>query len=201
MAAAGFEWLGLNIADYFPGEWSTVRQRAALEGVVCLPKARLGVPEAGATKESCLAKLSALCLTADAWDTPYLIVNAEHELSQGIITPSEIADIVGERQAAISSEANLYWAVDWTPLIHLPVLLQVYPQDARLEPKTPERIAQWQAECVRGARERACFTYVGVTLQTYGGAQPEWYDLSTVYSVFTGDDIGYGNWSKWSPTP
>lgn len=199
MAAAGFEWLGLNVADHSPAEWSTVRLRAAAAGVVCLPKARLGIPENGATRESCLRNLEALCATADAWSSPYLICNVETELRDGIVSAQDVAGGIGGRYAAISSEANLYWSVDWEPLTYYPALLQIYPTDSRLEPKTPERIAEWQAQCVRGARERAGFTHVGVTFQAYDHAQPEWYDRTTAYSVFSGDDIGAGNWSQWSP--
>jgi len=39
-----------------------------------------------------------------------------------------------------------------------------------------------------------------VTCQTYAGAQPSWYAYqgATPRSLYTGDDVGAGNWSAWA---
>ncbi len=202
MAAAGFEWLALNVGDHDADEWATVRGRAAAADVVCLPWARLGVPDLGHTTATARAKLELLVEAADAWGdgNPLLVANVETEVKPpelgGIISPAEVAEGIGDRPAAVSSEAWTY-AMEWGPLAAYPLLLQVFPADNRW---AVEEIAERQEECVRRARAYG-FRHVGTTFQAYAGARPEWYDLSgTAWSLYAGDDVGAGSWSGWART-
>lgn len=74
-----------------------------------------------------------------------------------------------------------------------PALLQIFPADLGWK---IEDIAVKTAGCVEHARDKG-FTYAGVTYQTYAGAQPSWYDLRGTYSLYTGDNVSAGEWSKW----
>lgn len=204
-AGAGMKWLSLNVADHAPAEWLLVRSRAREAGVVCLPKARLGIPDRGDTRAMALAKLEFLCHTAVDWETDLAVVNAETEIKRpelgGLVTPDDVADALDRYQlagAALSTESWLY-AFDtpdhsWQPLLRWPILLQLYPEDGRFD---PANMATELATRVRRARAYG-FTYVGVTYQAWR-ADPDWYDRTGhAWSLAFGDDVGIGNWWRWN---
>lgn len=200
MANAGMEWLVLNVSDHDPSAWGLVRQRAAAAGVHCMPKGRLA--NSGDSAADAMRVLRLICETAQRWGTNRAVINVEAEIRDGLITCEQVADVMAEYdvgEAAISSEANLYWSIDWSPLHDYAVLLQMYPEDGKMPPPvTPEKVAAWVKECVTGARERAGFTYVGATYQGWR-SDPDWFDRShSAWSVAYGDDVGAGNWWRWA---
>ena len=184
---AGYEWLALNVGDGQKwDDWRTVIDRARDESVVALPWARCRT----------LAEVEDLLDMADLVSF-HCILNIEDEFKT-VLEPWRIAPAIAdvpELQVGISSVAWLYNDVDFRPLGKLPMLLQLFPADNRW---MPDELPEKQADCVRHAREHG-FTYVGVTLQTYGTAQPGWYGYwKGVRSLYTGDDVGSGNWGEWS---
>lgn len=182
----------LNVIDFPPESWNKARQAAINQGLIVFP---WGATIADSRTE-CLKRLDKIVATAVAWNTKYVIIDAEKELDNGFITSDDIALALADfPDAAISTEAWLYFNVDWWPLTEWPVLLQIYPEENRL---TPEQIPQFQADCVRHARQRG-FLYVGVTFPTYHGSQPTWYNLSGTYSLYTADDC-QGDYRQWAPT-
>lgn len=128
------------------------------------------------------------------------ILNVEDEF-QNDVEPGMLAETIEAAdvkldEVAISSVAWLYNDVDFSPLAEYPMLLQLFPTDMR---RAPADLEQIQADCVAHARDKG-FTYVGVTFQTYGAAEPEWYAYyEGTRSLYTGDDVGAGNWGAWSP--
>lgn len=164
MADSGMEWIGLNTRDYPPEEWNTVRVRAAAAGVRCMPWGRLGVPDAGETRDDCLRVLEDLYEVCESWDTT-CIPNVEDEFKE-ILPPAELAPYIDGRVEGLSTVAWLYNDPDFSSLTGLPVLLQLFATDMRIDPTSLE---QTQRACVRHARAKG-FTYVGVTFQTYGAA-------------------------------
>lgn len=208
MARAGMKWVALNVADHTPDEWLVVHERARAAGVVVIPKARLGHPLLGDTREMCLARLERLCQIADEWNPAgYCIVNVETEIKPpelgGLVTPQEVAAIIGDRKAAISTEALLY-AMDWGPLTKYALFLQIYPTDNRwisdpaFAADPAAFIAAVQAERVKRARGYG-FTYVGTTFQAWAPAEADWYDRrGTAWSIAFGDDVGVTGWDEWA---
>lgn len=192
MKAAGMQWLALNVREHAPAEWDVVRSRADALNMPCKPWARLGLPDQGETRDDCLVMLQTIYQACDAWGENG-IPNVETEFER-IFPPDELAAEIDHRIEGLSSVAWLYNAVNFTPVAHLPLLLQIFKTDNRW---TVDEIEKRQADCVLHAREKG-FTYVGVTFQTYGGAQPSWYAYhSGTRSYFTGDDIGGGQWAPW----
>lgn len=187
MKAAGMSWLALNIGDGQAwNDWRIVIDRARAIGVDVFPWARCRT----------LAECYDLLDQADLVGFRALL-NLEDEL-ETVCPPAKVAEILAdfpELEVGISSVAWLYNDVDFTPFASLPVLLQIFPQDNRWE---PAEIELRQQECVKHARAKG-FTYVGVTVQAYGGAKPEWYGyIEGTFSIFTGDDVGAGNWAAWA---
>jgi hypothetical protein len=144
------------------------------------------------------AGLHRLLALAESLGSRRCILNIEDEFKADL-PPSLVASRVAQYEiadVAISTVAWLYNDVDYRPLTHLPVLLQIFPQDNRWD---PSELEQRQADCVRHAREKG-FRYVGVTFQAYGGAQPEWYAYHRgPRSLYAGDDVGAGRWEAWRP--
>lgn len=187
MKAAGMEWLALNVGDGQEwNDWRTVIDRARPLGVVVIPWARC------LTLTQCYDLLDLADLVAF-----HAILNIEDEFKDSV-SPAKVAEIVADFpdvQVGISTVAWLYNDVDYSPLEKLPVLLQVFPADNGW---SPDQIEQRQSDCVQHARDQG-FTYVGVTLQTYAGAEPGWYGyLKGARSLYTGDDVGAGNWGAWA---
>lgn len=187
MKSAGFEGMFCNVHSYAPEEWSLIRQRAERQGMFCGPWARID-PEG---KDFDVIVLDTLVRIADDWDAAPFIINAEKELDNTGATYTQIiADEVGTRDAAISMEAWLFSAVDWTPVAHLPILLQIFPIES--DPaKDPAACKQHAQAC---GIDCAYFTF-----GTYGGMNPADFTLKAPYSLFTADACG-GVFAPWSPT-
>lgn len=189
MRDAGFEGVFCNIGDHDPTAWeAVVRPRAQSLGMFCGPW--LHTREGSGTFST--DKLEALIDCADKWGSP-LIVNSEKEIDgSGDACTSLIANWVGHRDAAISMEAWLFNppSVDWTPVAHLPMLLQIFPQES--PPSTdPEGCKEHAHDC-----DIRCVYF---TFGTYGNAEPNWFNLQAPYSLYTGDDCGQAYY-RWSPT-
>lgn len=186
MKAAGMKWLALNVGDgQHWADWQVVIDRARANDVQVYPWMRCR------TLQDCWDLLD----HADMVST-WGILNLEDELKDGV-SPAAVAGLLDDFdvEVGISSVAWLYNDVDFSPLAELPMLLQVFAQDNRWEPAELERK---QRDCVTHARDKG-FTYVGVTFQTYGEAEPDWYVYHDgTRSYFTGDDIGAGQWEAWA---
>lgn len=189
MKAAGIRWLAVNIGDGQRwNDWRVVIERARALEVDVFPWARCRT----------LVECWNLLDTADLVSFK-AILNIEDEF-ESVCAPDKVAGVVAdfpELDVGISSVAWLYNDVDFKPLAKLPMLLQIFPADNRWE---PSELEAKQADCVKHARDHG-FTYVGVTFQAYGAAEPSWYAYHEgVRSYYSGDDVGAGNWSTWQAT-
>lgn len=199
MADAGMVWVGLNVSDYSPESWNVVRANAQAAGVVTFPKGRVAHPGFD-TRETALNRLDFICKTAVNWGVPAAIINVETEIKKpedgGLVVAEDVADALkrhGLNEAAVSTESFLY-DINWLPLVDWPVLLQIYPEDNRVDPANlPYEMA------IRVRRARAYgFRHVGVTYQAWR-SDPDWYDRSGhAWNLAFGDDVGAGNWYRWS---
>ena len=190
MAAAGMKWLAFNVGDgQHWDDWRIVRERARDANVEVLPWARCRT----------LADCHDLLETADVFASKCLL-NIEDEFKD-VLPPFRVAELLSDYtmqsrglDVGISTVGWVYNSVDYLPLANYPALLQLFPTDMRLDPADLEEI---QAQCVAHARDKG-FTYVGVTIQAYGGAKPEWYGyIDGTFSIFAGDDVGSSNWAAW----
>lgn len=195
MKAAGMQYLALNIGDgQHWNDWRIVVNRARALDVNVFPWARCRTAD----------EVYALCDTADLVAFQ-VIVNVEDEFKD-TLPPKAVATLLrdfDELEIAISMPAWAYNDVDYAPLAEYPMLLQLFPQDMRID---PSELEQKQRDCVTHARDKG-FTYVGITCQTYGEdgvsygkAKPEWYAYMNggTRSLFTGDDVGASNWAAWA---
>lgn len=187
MRDAGMQWLALNIGDGAGwDDWKVVVDRARLLDVKVFPWAR------------CRTMTECYHLLAAADNVSFLaILNIENEF-ENVVSPQAVATLVHqfpELDVGISTLGWMYNDVDYRPLGHLPFLLQIFAQDMGREPDELQKI---QGDCCTHARELGV-TYVGVTYQTYGKAEPDWYAYwKGARSFYTGDDIGAGNWADWA---
>lgn len=177
-------WSACNVGDHTPAEWDFYRSRATLTGIKVIPWERV-------RSEADVQHLVSVALD---WGSRGLIVNLEVE-AKDVLKPKQVANKLAgyTGQVAISTEAWLYNPplVDWTPLIDYTVLLQIFPYESAA--------AEKPYQCMAHAKELG-FEKVAFTYGSYSGQTPELYDLKRVnYSVYTGDDIGPGNWNKWFP--
>jgi hypothetical protein len=185
MASAGFQGVYCNVGDYPLSQWeAVVRPRAQAQGMTC------GVWLRTADQFNNFApdRLAYLVECADRWICP-LIVNSESEIKgSGSVYTRQIADRVGARDAAVSVEAWPFANVDWTPVGHLPILPQIFPEAGDLDINVV--VSQWWAYGVK------C---VYCTYATYGGRGPSDYDLVSPYSLYTADDC-HQNYARWRAT-
>lgn len=189
MKQAGFAGIFCNIGDHGPEEWALIRDRARGQGMFYGPWLHTRQADGRFSP----ARLEWLVHVADQWHSP-LIVNSEKEIDgSGDACTGMIAEEVGSRDAAISMEAWLFNppSVDWQPVAHLPMLLQIFPQESA-PAKYPYGCKEHAHQC---GVERVYFTF-----GSYGDAVPAWYDLQAPYSVYTADDIGQGHYAEWQPT-
>lgn len=185
MRQAGFSGVFCNIGDHAPERWGTVRQRAQQQGMFCGPWARTGQGPGTFNPD----RVDLLVATADTWASP-LIINSEAELQgTGAAATTLIAAKVGRRDAAISMEPWLFADVDWHPVAHLPMLLQINPAE--------NEVSKHPADCKWHAHERGC-RCVYFTFGTAPPQAPSWYTLQAPYSLYTGDNAT--PFSAWSPT-
>jgi hypothetical protein len=199
MKAAGFSGVFCNVHAYEPSEWALLRTLCAREGMFCGPWARVIKSD---NKTFSSEELDNLIQVADNWGQPF-IVNAEVELTDtGIVRTSEIANKVGGRDAAVSTMPWLQNppSVDWRPIGHLPVLLQIFPIEQPNVFPPGSDIMKQAGDCLWHAWDCGikCVYY---TFGTYGGMDADWFRLQTPYSLFTGNQVGARQeWNKWKST-
>ena len=188
MAAAGFGAIFCNVDPdaYEPDEWQTVRDRARANGVACGPWLRTA--DAGHVFDP--DRLLYLIDVADSWNWAPLICNSEKEIDHtGAALTQFIADEIGDRVAAISTEVRPFGAVDWTPLAKYPILPQNFPAETGIYDTDDAIRSNWYAA---GAR---C---VAITYGAYHGMRPIDFARLCPYGVYTGDDCGndYAPWAS-----
>jgi hypothetical protein len=188
MKEAGYAGVFCNIGDHPPEAWEyIVRPRARALGMYCGPWLHTRQGDGRFAP----GKLEALIACADRWGSP-LIVNSEKEIDgSGDACTGMIAEEVGDRDAAISMEAWLFNppSVDWSPVSHLPMLLQIFPQESP-PARDPEACKLHAHDC---GVECVYFTY-----GSYGGVRPSLYSLISPFSIYTADDLG-GDYAAWRP--
>lgn len=187
------KWIAPNVGDYPASQWNTVVNRANAAGVKVVPWARCYTP----------AILANLVSSAKAWGCEHLIPNLEKHQEGGVwLEPDLPTQLVADYLDAnwsggvgISTEGHTYNGVDWSPFTsrNYVIMLQMFWEDAG---RNPASMPSWVAAEVTHARKDSGFTYVAVTYQTVRSS-PAWYDLRGTYSLYTGDDVGQGNWSAW----
>lgn len=203
----GLRVLLLNVRDFLPAEWATVRLKAEALGLTVGYWAHVQT----------LDELDRLLFLAHRDTRRIVCINVEAELAT-VLPPTVITDAV--RRSGFQGEASLIvygWVqngVDLRPVGHLPILLEVFPQDdANLWPPNVKA-----AHCVEHARIQGARLPM-VVVGTYpmsprqaekiralghtvwaGDAQPGWYDLTGHYGVYTVDDTGE-DWEAWGWTP
>lgn len=184
MRDAGFGAIYCNVKDFAPETWRTIRDRAAAAGVECGPWAR--TCSDGKTWDEAL--LQRLVSIADGWGSS-LIVNSEKELDgSGDTLTRHIADVLGDRDWALSVEAWPFASVDWSP-IKVPVLPQIFPAESPPSAYPDDCRNQWYLSGVR------CVVF---TFGAYGGMTPSMFDRLSPYGVYTADDCS-GRYSDWGP--
>lgn len=183
MRAAGFTWIALNVGDFALAEWTTVIERADAVGVGCIPWRRVRTQ----------ADVAALARDGTALDARALGVNLEKEADLGTLKPADCAAVLHSlwsREVITITEPWLYNAVDWRALAALgPACLEIFPLEAES--------ARDPKGCVAHAHEMG-FRDVFPCYGTYAGATPAMYDLRQPHSLYTGDDVGAGNFKTWA---
>jgi len=192
-------WVACNL-EYAPAQWNAVRQRAASMGIRCIPWIRLCHVHLGEDFETIKQRLALLTQTAINWGENLILPNYEDEAAT--YAPADVANhlynvLDWDGDTGWSSLAWLLNDVDYRPINHDPMLLQIFPTDNRW-PFDKSVIEAKMGDCVHHARVDKGFDYVGVTYQTYSGATPAIYDCqSYMHSVFSGNHIGHGQWGDW----
>jgi peptidoglycan hydrolase-like protein with peptidoglycan-binding domain len=136
---------------------------------------------------------------ADDWAAPNsaCIPNPEKQLDLGVFTTQQMADRLGTRDAAFSTEAWLFDNVDWSPIIKWSMMLQIFPLEVPAS-------ADWNG-CKIHAHKKG-FSCVTFTFGSYdvNGVQPQPsdYPLKTPYQIYTADDLTYcyPHYEWWGPT-
>lgn len=203
----GLRVLFLNVRDHLPSEWSTLRIKAETLGLTVGYWAHVQTVD----------ELDRLLFLAHRDSRRLVCINVEAELTT-VLPPTVIRDAI--TRSGFQGEASLIvygWVqngVDLRPVGHLPILLEVFPQDdANLWPATEKA-----GHCVEHARIQGARLPI-VVVGTYpmsprqaekiralghtvwaGDAQPDWYDLTVHYGVYTVDDTGE-DWEAWGWTP
>ena len=203
----GLRVLFLNVRDHLPSEWSTLRIKAETLGLTVGYWAHVQTVD----------ELDRLLFLAHRDSRRLVCINVEAELTT-VLPPTVIRDAI--TRSGFQGEASLIvygWVqngVDLRPVGTLPILLEVFPQDdANLWPATEKA-----GHCVEHARIQGARLPI-VVVGTYpmsprqaekiralghtvwaGDAQPDWYDLTVHYGVYTVDDTGE-DWEAWGWTP
>lgn len=187
MKAAGTKWLAVNLGDGFEWtDWTTVVSRGRALGVQVFPWQRCR------TIVECYDLLD----VADRVGFR-AILNLENEL-ETTCPPNKVAEVMADFPDLVVSFSCNGWLpndVDFRPIAHRPVLLQLFPTDMK---RNPTELPQLELDCRKHAADKG-FKFIGITAQTYAGAQPSWYAYMNErpHSFYTGDDIGAGNWAAW----
>jgi len=188
-------WLALNLGDgHVWDDWNVVIQRARALGVRLIPWARCR------TLQECYDLLDDADLVGFR-----AILNIEDEFERGPggtpapCPPDKVREVMDDFPNVAVSFSTGAWLMNdvvYTPIAHRPVLLQLFPTDMK---RDPSELPQIELDCRKHARDKG-FRYIAITCQTYAGAQPGWYAYqgSTPRSLYTGDDVGAGNWAAWA---
>ena len=185
MSGAGFTAVYCNIGDHAAEDWNTIRDRANSEKMTCGPWLR--TEQNG---EFSVAKLDELLATAKSWGSP-AIVNSEKEIDDSWNAWTRfIRDKVESEgvEVAFSTEPWPYARVDWTPLVNIPVLPQLFTDSDLTD-----------VDDVLGAWWDAGITCVYPTFGSFGGRRPSDYNLQAPYSLYSADDCAQ-DYAAWSPT-
>jgi len=197
MKAAGFEGVFCNVHSSSVEEWeAVVRPRARVLSMFCGPWARMGPDGINFN----ISMLDRLITIADRWEAP-LVVNAEAELKNSAARLTAIiAAKLGNRDAAIIMEPWLFNppSVDWNPVAHIPMLLEIFPVEQPLVFPPGSNIMKLATACKVHAHDMG-IKCVYFTFGTYGRQEPSDYKLQAPYSLYLGDTMA-SNYSPWSPT-
>lgn len=186
MKSAGYQGVFCNIGDAAspPEAWDTIRQRCSQNGMFCGPWLRTQGTDEGFSE----TKLSLLSHTADQWNSPF-IVNSESEIDHsGDNLTRLIREVIGDRDAAVSTLDRPMNAVSWVPLKDIPILPQLFVDGGRFHiSQVKQEWHNYGVDCVFP------------TFGSYGGRTPQDYILQSPYSIYTADDCGQ-NYDAWKPT-
>lgn len=185
MKNAGWDFIACNIGDFRAEQWE----------VKVIPKARAaGVDYIPWLYVWNMQDLAYLLVIADKWSGGVHIQNHEKQLDDGTVPVQIVAEMTGDRDMAISTEAWLYNSVDWSWLNKWTVMLQFFPFENGI----------WDFYgCEKHARDKG-FSCVLFTLGAYdvaggphsgGKAQPEPGDYEAAFkqplTIYTADDLTY----------
>lgn len=188
MKAAGFEYCVLNVQDGATWEdWADTRRECDKAGV------SYGVGGRPQSPDELRWQLDyALQVGSD-----FCVLNIENEFETTLKPPVVAQAIVDSRYTdpiMIDTVGWLYNATVYTPLVHLPLMLQVYQEDMKFP---PEQLPKKVDDCLWHAREKG-FTDIAVQFQSYR-ADPSMYAFwgSKPRNFFTGNVCGAEGWAKW----
>jgi len=191
VAAAGYKWAALNVADgHGWSDWQSSTPQFLAAG--------MRVPIWGRVANSSVATIQGLAVQLRR---PCILdIEDEFKVTSPLVFEREIraARPAGfTRETVISTVGWLYNDVDYKPIAHRPLLLQIFATDMRRDPSELQSVTN---DCLLHARAKG-FSDIGVTFQTYGDAKPEWYAFwgSRARSLFSGDAVGAASaWASWS---
>lgn len=177
-----------NVRDYPVEAWEqVVRPRTLSLGLFCGPWGRVGTGQDGFTP----VVVDKIIATMDKWQAPG-IVNAEKELDGHQEALNYIVVKIGNRNCALSVEPIPFANIDWSIAKNIPILPQIFPIEQSVAYNPIDIRNLWWSRGVK------C---VYMTYGTYGGMQPETFDLKAPFSLFTGDIImATYTAEKWAPT-
>ena len=128
---------------------------------------------------------------AEDWNTIRERANSEKEIDDSWNAWTRfIRDKVESEgvEVAFSTEPWPYARVDWTPLVNIPVLPQLFTDSDLTD-----------VDDVLGAWWDAGITCVYPTFGSFGGRRPSDYNLQAPYSLYSADDCAQ-DYAAWSPT-
>lgn len=199
MKAAGFQGAFGNVIDYPPEAWDVHRARARQWGMFFGPWGRTGHPPPVGTGFE-RDKAEKIISIGRHWGGPY-VLNCEKEIdNSGNTITGYITSMVGIDDCALSTEAWPFGNVDWSPVAHLPVLPQIFPQDWWGQPPKMVELVMSRAEASKSEWHKRGIKCVYYTFGTYGNYTPANFELVAPYSLYTADAIGATNYANWKPT-
>lgn len=188
MKSAGFAGVSCNVRDFAPVEWEKIiLPRARQNSMACWPWGRTAK---NGEREYDPSVVDLILSTADKWGQP-AILNCETEINgTGDVATKDMAQRVGTRSAALCVLPTPFHSVDWSPVKHLPIIIQISPYENDESTRIEDCIYLWRA---RG------FTCVILMFSSAFGQKPIQYNKQAPYHIYTGDDCGQ-NYKAWSPT-
>jgi uncharacterized protein YraI len=192
IAQAGYKWCAINVADGDGWDaWSESIRQFRAQG--------MRVPVWGRVQNMPLESIMDIAIRNHV----PVILNIEDEFKatppaiwEQRIKAVKAAHPTYTREIVISTVGWVYNDVNYLPIGHRPVLLQVFPSDMH---RDPSELPLVTPACIAHAKQKG-WRDVGVTFQTYADAQPSWYDFySRAYSLFHGDGVGAQSaWNRWA---